>query len=96
MLVNLAYNHKKGPELRLRVLRVRSKEANIFYLFGRGFQSENTLLRSVKCLLDDGEASVLDFDGNGATALHVSHITFDHCLSKRLNILTVGDQEIRL
>ena len=72
MLVTLAYNLTKDPELRLRILRVRSKEANIFYLFGRGFQTENTQLRSVKRLLDDGEASVLDFYGNGATALHIA------------------------
>lgn len=37
LLVNLDYKYTKGPKLCLRLPRVRSKEANIFYLFGRGF-----------------------------------------------------------
>ena len=57
---------KRGPELLLRVLRVRSLDSPIFGALRRG----NTEI--IKRLLEKGDASVLDVAENGTSILNVS------------------------
>ena len=57
----------KGPELLLRVRRVRPNNATIFLAL------ENNDLKAVKRLLAAGEASILDVNEDGQSLLHVSY-----------------------
>ncbi len=59
-------NHRPGPEFCLRLMRVRPRDADSFRAAYRG---DTSLLKQ---LLISGEASVLDVDPTGLTALHVS------------------------
>lgn len=67
--MRMAYD-QGGPELCLRVVRVREGSADIFY-FTREFNEEIAIHR-IKSLLTNGEASVLDVDPDGYSALQVS------------------------
>ena len=63
--VSMAYAHPQGPDLCLRMIRVRSGDANIFTAVYRG------TCNHIQRLLDDNEASVLDVDPAHNTALQV-------------------------
>ena len=60
----------KGPELLLRVRRVRPNDAAIFLAL------ENNNLMIVRRLLAAGEASILDVNEDGQSLLHVSYHLF--------------------
>lgn len=71
LLVNLAYDRSKGPELILRVMRVRPCDTGIFGQLRREGPNEESMVNHMKRLLSDGEVSVLDVDPQGNTVLHV-------------------------
>ena len=71
LLAHLAYSQSRGPELCLKMLRVRSTSSDIFRLFGRPLQADAIIMTGVKHLFDNGEASVLDIDEEGASVLRV-------------------------
>lgn len=68
--MTMAYSHSQGPELSLRMMRVRSGDADIFMAVFRGASHH------IGRLLKDGEASVLDVDPAGNTALQVRPLCF--------------------
>lgn len=63
--LTVACSQPKGPELILRVLRLRPRGAFIFVCAQNGYYNE------LKRLLENGEASVVDIDEYNQTALHV-------------------------
>lgn len=77
LVVDMAYTQSRGPELCLRVMRVRSSKSGIFnQLFNqisisKYWEDEEWVLRHLKRLLNDGEVSVLDVNEEGFTILHV-------------------------
>jgi len=60
----------KGPELLIRLMRIRAPESAIFRTSGSGPLLCNGTT-TVKALLDHGKASVLDTTASGLTILHV-------------------------
>lgn len=60
----------RGPELLLRVRRVRPNDAAIFLAL------ENNNIKVVKKLLAAGEASILDVNEDGQSLLHVCYYLF--------------------
>ena len=64
--VSMAYSHQRGPDLCLRVMKVRPGDANIFTAVFRGTRHH------IQRLLDHNEASVCDVDPAHNTALQVS------------------------
>lgn len=84
LLVTLAYSSLRGPEMCLRVMRVRGYREGIFSvltmnLFGvfRAKRRRGNRLHQVKHMLDNGEASLLDVDIQGASVLQVSSSPFN-------------------
>ncbi len=71
LLAHLAYNQNEGPELCFRMLRVRSTDSDIFRLFRRPCRADEMIMTGVRRLFDNGEASVLDIDEEGASVLRV-------------------------
>ena len=72
LVVDMAYSQSRGPELCLRVMRVRPVRTGIFgHLRSNSSLGEERTLHHVKRLLNDGEISVLDVDAEGFTILHV-------------------------
>lgn len=72
LVVDMAYSQSRGPELCLRVMRVRSRDTGIFRSLLSNFSSdEEWMVHHVKRLLDDGDISELDVDQEGFTILHV-------------------------
>lgn len=71
LLAHLAYSQSKGPELCFRMLRVRSTSSDIFRLFRGPRQADAIIMTGVRHLFDNGEASVLDIDEEGASVLRV-------------------------
>lgn len=67
--LKMVYDQSGGPELCLRVVRVRSHEDNIFDVATRSM--EEVSIDRIKLLLVNGEASVLDVDPYGRSALQV-------------------------
>ncbi len=68
----LAYDRSKGPELCLRIVRMRASHEFIFRVAGyRGDTTGEAAVLHLKTLFANGEASVLDIDPYGRTALHV-------------------------
>ena len=63
--LTIACSQPKGPELILRVLRPRPTGSFIFICAQSGYYDE------LKCLLNNGEASVVDIDEQNQTALTV-------------------------
>ena len=63
--LTIACSQPKGPELILRVLRLRPNNALVFFCAQYGYLDE------LKRLLENGKASLLDIDGYNRTALHV-------------------------
>lgn len=69
-LTTMAYNSLKGPELCLRVMRVRPNDADIFRVIEtRAFYP---IIGHVKRLLNSGEASILDVRRNNQTVLSLA------------------------
>ena len=62
----VSLNYRPGPEMCLRLMRVRTRDAASFRA---AYHGEISLLKQ---LLISGEASVLDVDPMGLTPLHVS------------------------
>jgi len=60
----------KGPELLIRIMRIRDPLTAFFTISSDGPFQDNTT-KAVKALLDDGKASVFDVTPSGMTALHV-------------------------
>ena len=72
LVFDMAYSQSRGPELCLRVIRVRPNRTGIFrHLRSNPSLSKEWTLRHVKRLLNGGEISVLDVDAEGFTILHV-------------------------
>ena len=71
LLAHLAYSQSKGPELCFRMLRVRSTNSDIFRLFRGPREADEIIMTGVRRLFDNGEASVLDIDEEGASVLRV-------------------------
>lgn len=71
LLINVAYDQSKGPELNLRVMRVRPSNTGIFWWLRYKGHDEESMVNYMKRLLSDGEVSVLDVDPQGYTILHV-------------------------
>lgn len=67
--LKMVHDQSGGPELCLRVVRVRSHEDNIFDVATRSM--EEVSIDCIKLLLVNGEASVLDVDPYGRSALQV-------------------------
>ena len=63
--LTIACSQPKGPELILRLLRLRPDTAFIFHCAFNGYYDE------LKRLLENGEASVVDVNSNNETALTV-------------------------
>ena len=64
-----AYNQSSGPELCVRLVRVRPDDADIFAATWADI--EEVAINRIKHLLKHGEASLLDVDQNGLNALQV-------------------------
>ena len=71
VLVDIAYSLSKGPELCLRVMRVRSYDTGVFADLRSRFSGRETALHFIKRMYDDGDISVLDVDTAGTTIVHV-------------------------
>ncbi|CAD6590422.1 MAG: hypothetical protein ASARMPREDX12_004359 [Alectoria sarmentosa] len=69
----MVYDQLGGPELCLRVVRVRSHKDNIFDMATRSM--EEVSIDRIKLLLVNGEASVLDVDPYGRSALQLAVIS---------------------
>ena len=69
IVLRTAYDQSRGPELCIRLVRVRHHNAQIFYAAKLG--SEEAAIHEIQQLLKHGEASVLDVDENGVSALQV-------------------------
>lgn len=67
--LRMAYDQSRGPELCLRVVKVRPHHVGFFRACMRG--TEEVAIRHIKVLLIDGESSVLDVDPDGQSALQV-------------------------
>ena len=65
--LTIACSQPKGPELILRISRLRPDSAFVFVCAQMGYYDE------LKRLLENGEASVVDIDGHNNTALSVRH-----------------------
>ena len=73
----IAYDRSRGPELCVRILRVRSGHEYIFWAATmRTSDTDKTSIHHIEYLLTNGEASVLDVDPYGRTALQVSSKPF--------------------
>ena len=73
----IAYDRSRGPELCVRLLRVRSGHEYVFWVATmRTSDTDKTSIHHIKYLLTNGEASVLDVDPYGRTALQVSSKPF--------------------
>ena len=70
--LNFKNEQSRGPELCLRVVRVRPSDAKIFLAVQD--DREEVALEHTKRLLLAGEASVLDVDPDGGSALSVGEI----------------------
>ena len=68
----IAYDWSKGPELCIRLLRVRSGPTNFFYGATMTGSATEAAIHHMKYLLANGEASVVDVDSCGRTALQAS------------------------
>ena len=72
LVVDMVYSQSRGPELCLRVMRVRSRRTRVFGpLVESLYIDEEGAIHHLKRLLNDGEVSVLDVDEEGSTILHV-------------------------
>ena len=67
----MVYNSSRGPELCLRVMRVRPNDADIFLVLGT-YVPHSSRLDHMKRLLNDGKGSVLDVLANNQSMLRVS------------------------
>ena len=68
--IRIAYDQTRGPELCVRLPRVRSRGDSIFTA-ARMYMPHEAAIQHIKLLLTNGEASVLDVDQDGHTALQV-------------------------
>ena len=96
LLAHLAYNQNKGPELCLRMLRVRSTNSDIFRLFRGPCQADEMIMTGVRRLFDSGESSVLDIDEEGASVLRVRKNCCKYCIMQQLIPSIVGSHEALL
>ena len=69
--LKIAYDQSRGPELCLRIVRVRSEKAVIWTLVTEALRDEIIAIHRLKTLFIDGEASILDVDPHGSSALTV-------------------------
>lgn len=72
LLVGIMHSLTKGPELCLRIIRVRPYDSTIFSRFSSNTAANDTEFYQLQRALNDGEASVLDVNVVGRTILHVS------------------------
>lgn len=69
VLLRMAYDQSRGPELCLRVVKVRPRHVGIVGAFR--VATDEVAIRYIKVLLVGGKASVLDVNPDGQSALHV-------------------------
>ena len=69
LILKISNTAVRGPELCLRLARVRPNDFQIFRAVGEW--SDEVAVHHIRRLLRAGEASVLDVNPNGATALYV-------------------------
>lgn len=72
VVFKMSSNLPKGPELCIRLARMRPGNADIFVAAAEDYDD----IRHVERLLLTGGASVLDIDPNGSTALEVKNTSF--------------------
>lgn len=72
--LKMAYDQSRGPELCLRVVRVRPRYDSIFA--PTATSTDEVAIRHIQLLLSSGEASVLDVDPYGRSALQVRSKSF--------------------
>ena len=70
LVVDMAYSQSRGPELCLRVMRVRPRSTDGFRIMTLGLSGED-MVHQLKRLVNDGEISVVDVDTENFTILHV-------------------------
>ena len=70
LVVDMAYSQLRGPELCLRVMRVRPSNTLCFVSLTARLNNDDTV-HHLKRLLNEGEISVLDVDERNVTVLHV-------------------------
>ena len=70
--LKMAYDQPRGPELCLRVVRVRPRDADIF--LAAMIDDKALDVHQIKCLRMDGEASALDVDSSGQTVITVRKV----------------------
>ena len=70
LVVDMAYCQSRGPELCLRVMRVRPDDTDGFQVI-RAVSRGGNIAHHLKRLLSEGEISVLDVDTGHFTILHV-------------------------
>ena len=93
LIIILNYSTLRGPELCLRVPRVRHTRSKIFQAARAGD------LLAVRQCLADGTASVIDMDPNGTTALqvrHTDHTSFTLLKFPQLAVTTVELDVVQL
>ena len=71
LFASITYTYSSGPELVLRIMRVRSLRAPAFSWVYDCFGESNPCQSVLKGLMDNAEASVLDVTNDGRTLLHV-------------------------
>ena len=69
--LKMAYDRSRGPELCLRVVRVRSEKDRIWHVATEPRWDEDVAIRRLKTYFIDGEASILDVDPHGLNHLTV-------------------------
>ena len=82
LVVDMAYSLSKGPEMCLRVMRVRSEGFNPFWDWK--LPTRTSAAHHLERLLSDGEISVLDIDTQGYTLLHVRYCQYLRCSTHQL------------
>ena len=91
---SVAYNHARGPELILRMMRVRDYGTGAFGILDASekFPSKSEFL-SVKASIDNAESSVLDVTPAGWTLLHVSRVAYlnQHYVSRNEEFVIMAD-----
>lgn len=71
VFISVLYSRYRGPELCLRVMRVRPHATTIFADFSFSSPTNDLVFHKLKHALNNGDASVLDIDIAGRTLLHV-------------------------
>jgi hypothetical protein len=81
LFCNIAYSNSNGPELCLKVVRIRPDHENIFHRLISPRVDEKGFLGRIEDLMNEGQASVLDVSASGWTVLHVRQSSRDRSVT---------------